>query len=286
MVEPQSNSLGKKMLKQRLLTAALLIPLVVMAILLLPTMGMIGLLTVVTLMAMWEWLSMAQMQPFIKVLASLSFIAALLALLAMAGINYMLLTGLVFWMLISFIIVLFAHRPLPNSLAQLFHNKFVTYLLSMLVALLFVYSTVWLHGIAGNGPWLVLYVLISVWLADTGGYFAGKRWGKHALAKAISPNKTLEGLIGAIVLVMLWSIFAYFMGISKFLSLPLWIFISVLTGLISVSGDLFESLFKRSYQIKDSGHLLPGHGGMLDRVDSLLAAVPFFAALIWLTGQF
>ena len=133
------------MLKQRLLTAALLIPLVIMAILLLPTIGMIGLLTVVALMAMWEWLSMAQMQPLIKVLASLSFIAALLALLALAGINHMLLSGLVFWLLISFIIVLFAHRPLPISLAMLFHNKFVTYLLSMLVALLFVYSTVWLH---------------------------------------------------------------------------------------------------------------------------------------------
>lgn len=274
------------MLKQRLLTAAILIPLVVMAILLLPTIGFIALLTVIILMAMWEWLSMAQMKPLTKVLASLSFIAALVILLTMAAINYLLLSGLIFWLLISFIIVLFAHRPLPATLARGFHNKLMTYLLSMLVALLFVYSAVWLHGIAGNGPWLVLYVLISVWLADTGGYFAGKRWGKHALAKAISPNKTLEGLMGGMVLVALWSILAFLLGITQLLPLFTWILISVLTGLISVSGDLFESLFKRSYQIKDSGHLLPGHGGMLDRVDSLLAAVPFFAALLWLTGQF
>ncbi|THF67824.1 MAG: phosphatidate cytidylyltransferase, partial [Methylophaga nitratireducenticrescens] len=156
----------------------------------------------------------------------------------------------------------------------------------MLVALLFVYSAVWLHGLANNGPVLVLYVLVSVWLADTGGYFAGKRWGKHALATAISPNKTLEGLAGAMILVAVWSVIAYLMGIAANLSLIVWIGISLVTGLISVSGDLFESLFKRSYQIKDSGHLLPGHGGMLDRVDSLLAAVPFFAALMWLTGQF
>lgn len=274
------------MLKQRLLTAALLIPLVVMAIVLLPTIGFIALLTIVILMAMWEWLSMAQMQPLTKLLASLSFIAALVMLLTMATINYLLLSGLIFWLLISFLIVLFAHRPLPDPLARCFHNKFITYLLSMLVALLFVYSAEWLHGIAGNGPWLVLYVLISVWLADTGGYFAGKRWGKHALAKAISPNKTLEGLMGGMVLVALWSLPTYFLGISQLLSLFSWILISVVTGLISVSGDLFESLFKRSYQIKDSGNLLPGHGGMLDRVDSLLAAVPFFAALLWLTGQF
>lgn len=156
----------------------------------------------------------------------------------------------------------------------------------MLVTLLFVYSAVWLHGLASDGPILVLYVLISVWLADTGGYFAGKRWGKHALATAISPNKTIEGLIGAITLVAVWSVIAYLLGVSQSISLFTWLLVSVATGLISVSGDLFESLFKRSFHIKDSGHLLPGHGGILDRVDSLLAAVPFFAALVWLTGHF
>src|SRR5690606_38403456 len=100
------------------------------------------------------------------------------------------------------------------------------------------------------------------------------------------PNKTLEGLAGALVLVALWSVLAYLLGISQNLSLSGWLAISLISGLISVSGDLFESLFKRSYQIKDSGQLIPGHGGMLDRMDSLLAAVPFFAALLWLTGQF
>ncbi|THK43274.1 phosphatidate cytidylyltransferase [Methylophaga sp. SB9B] len=274
------------MLKQRLLTAAVLIPIVILAILLLPSIGFIALLAVIALMAMWEWLSMAAMKPLTKVLSSVSFLAVLVVLFTMADIQNVLLTGLVFWLLTSLIIVLFAHRPLPGFLARCFHNKLFTYLLSMLVALLFVYSAVWLHGLANNGPVLVLYVLVSVWLADTGGYFAGKRWGKHALATAISPNKTLEGLAGAMILVAVWSVIAYLMGIAANLSLIVWIGISLVTGLISVSGDLFESLFKRSYQIKDSGHLLPGHGGMLDRVDSLLAAVPFFAALMWLTGQF
>ncbi|WP_417550073.1 phosphatidate cytidylyltransferase [Methylophaga sp.] len=274
------------MLKQRLLTAAVLIPLVVLAILFLPSIGFIALLTVISLMAMWEWLSMAAMKRVTKVFAGLSFIAVLILLFTMAVIQQVLLTGLIFWIIISLIIVLFAHRPLPDLLARCFHNKLFTYLLSMLVALLFVYSAVWLHGLANDGPVLVLYVLISVWLADTGGYFAGKRWGTHALAKAISPNKTLEGLAGALVLVAIWSVMAHQMGVAENLSVVTWIIISLITGLISVSGDLFESLFKRSYQIKDSGHLLPGHGGMLDRVDSLLAAVPFFAALMWLTGQF
>lgn len=274
------------MLKQRLLAAAVLIPLVIMAILLLPSIGFIALLTVVALMAIWEWLSMAAIKPMFKVLASISFVAVLAVLLTTAAIDHILFSGLLFWILFSLLIVLFAHRPLPGILAGCFHNKVFTYLLSMLVTLLFVYSAVWLHGLAPNGPVLVLYVLISVWLADTGGYFAGKRWGKHALARAISPNKTLEGLAGALVLVALWSVLAYLLGISQNLSLSGWLAISLITGLISVSGDLFESLFKRSYQIKDSGQLIPGHGGMLDRMDSLLAAVPFFAALLWLTGQF
>ncbi|HAO24212.1 MULTISPECIES: phosphatidate cytidylyltransferase [unclassified Methylophaga] len=274
------------MLKQRLLAAAVLIPLVIMAILLLPSIGFIALLTVVALMAIWEWLSMAAIKPMFKVLASISFVAVLAVLLTTAAIDHILFSGLLFWILFSLLIVLFAHRPLPGILAGCFHNKVFTYLLSMLVTLLFVYSAVWLHGLAPNGPVLVLYVLISVWLADTGGYFAGKRWGKHALARAISPNKTLEGLAGALVLVALWSVLAYLLGISQNLSLSGWLAISLISGLISVSGDLFESLFKRSYQIKDSGQLIPGHGGMLDRMDSLLAAVPFFAALLWLTGQF
>lgn len=274
------------MLKQRLLAAAVLIPLVIMAILLLPSIGFIALLTVVALMAIWEWLSMAAIKPMFKVLASISFVAVLAVLLTTAAIDHILFSGLLFWILFSLLIVLFAHRPLPGILAGCFHNKVFTYLLSMLVTLLFVYSAVWLHGLAPNGPVLVLYVLISVWLADTGGYFAGKRWGKHALARAISPNKTLEGLAGALVLVALWSVLAYLLGFSQNLSLSGWLAISLITGLISVSGDLFESLFKRSYQIKDSGQLIPGHGGMLDRMDSLLAAVPFFAALLWLTGQF
>lgn len=274
------------MLKQRLLTAAVLIPLVVLAILLLPPVGIIALLTVVALMAMWEWLSMAAISPLMKGLASISFVVVLPVLLVQGAIDQIIMLGLVFWLLVSLLIIGFAHRALPTAIAACFHNKLFTYLLCLLVILLFVYSGVWLHGIAGHGPLFVLYVLISVWLADTGGYFAGKRWGKHALATKISPNKTLEGLAGGIALVVMWSVIAHALAAHHYFSLSHWIGISVLTGLVSVSGDLFESLFKRSYQIKDSGNLLPGHGGILDRIDSLLAAVPFFAALLWLSGQF
>jgi phosphatidate cytidylyltransferase len=126
--------------------------------------------------------------------------------------------------------------------------------------------------------------LVSVWLADTGGYFAGKRWGKHKLAVQISPNKTWEGVAGAVVLVCLWSIAAYFYVVSVNLSLLSWLGVSAIVVFASIVGDLFESLFKRAHQVKDSGNLLPGHGGMLDRVDSLLAAVPTFTAYLYFLG--
>jgi phosphatidate cytidylyltransferase len=100
----------------------------------------------------------------------------------------------------------------------------------------------------------------------------------------ISPNKTWEGVAGAVVLVSLWSIAAYFYAVNVNLSLLSWLGLSAIVVFASIVGDLFESLFKRAYQVKDSGNLLPGHGGMLDRVDSLLAAVPTFTACLYFVG--
>jgi phosphatidate cytidylyltransferase len=125
---------------------------------------------------------------------------------------------------------------------------------------------------------------VSVWLADTGGYFAGKRWGKTPLAKAVSPNKTWQGVWGALTLTGAWALLAYALGINGDLSLLSWLLLTLFTVMISIIGDLFESLFKRSYNVKDSGNLLPGHGGILDRIDSLIAAVPVFVAGLVLLG--
>jgi phosphatidate cytidylyltransferase len=130
----------------------------------------------------------------------------------------------------------------------------------------------------------LLYVLVAVWLADTGGYFAGKRFGKHKLAKVISPNKTWEGVAGAWGLSSVWALLFYFLISTPNLPVWQWIIISLLVVTISVVGDLFESVFKRQFGVKDSGNLLPGHGGMLDRIDSLLAAFPVFALIMMSLG--
>ncbi|MCM2972317.1 MULTISPECIES: phosphatidate cytidylyltransferase [Larsenimonas] len=128
-------------------------------------------------------------------------------------------------------------------------------------------------------PWWLLYVLFVVWGADIGAYFAGRAFGNRKLAPRVSPGKSWAGVYGGLGVT---GVFAIIMGLCQQLSFAggLWlIVISLVVTLASVLGDLFESMLKRHRGIKDSGNLLPGHGGLLDRLDSLTAAVPLFALL-------
>ncbi len=130
-----------------------------------------------------------------------------------------------------------------------------------------------------HGAKLVMFVCLLVWAADSGAYFAGKSFGKRKMAPAVSPNKTIEGLVGGIItaVIVAW-IFADLFDI-QFTSPFHMIVITLVTVVISVLGDLVESMFKRVSGVKDSSNLIPGHGGILDRIDSLTAAFPVFALL-------
>jgi phosphatidate cytidylyltransferase len=136
-----------------------------------------------------------------------------------------------------------------------------------------------------NGLTLLLMLLVLVWGADIGAYVAGKTWGRRKLLPAVSPGKTLEGAAGGLVACVLTGFgFAVWLELSLLASVTLML-LSLLTGMVSVLGDLLESMLKRERGIKDSGQLLPGHGGVLDRIDSLTAAAPvFFAGLYFVTG--
>ncbi len=130
-----------------------------------------------------------------------------------------------------------------------------------------------------HGAKLVLFVCLLVWAADTGAYFTGKMFGKHKMAPKVSPNKTIEGLLGGMITAILvsWGIGHWF-GI-EFSGMLSGVVITLCTVIISVLGDLVESMFKRASGIKDSSQIIPGHGGILDRVDSLTAAFPVFTLL-------
>lgn len=126
------------------------------------------------------------------------------------------------------------------------------------------------------GSSYVLFLMFLIWIADSGAYLAGRRWGCHKLAPQISPNKTREGAYGALIATSLFAIGgATVLGFES-VQQPVFIIICVVTVMFSIAGDLFESMFKRQYGVKDSGSLLPGHGGVLDRMDSLTAAAPIF----------
>lgn len=132
---------------------------------------------------------------------------------------------------------------------------------------------------------LLLALFLLVWLADIGAYFCGRAWGKRKLAPAISPGKTIEGVVGGIVAAAVFSAaVALWIGADVLCGL-LWLAVCMVTSLCSVVGDLWESKMKRIAGVKDSGSLLPGHGGVLDRVDSITAAAPVFVAGLYLASR-
>jgi len=272
------------MLKQRLLTAAILIPFVVMSILFLPTMLMQWLLVLIVVLAGIEWFSIISYKTKPELLFSMAVLAFITVILGLFLLPILGGVTLIIWAVISIIIIRYAHESLPDFLQRLVSQRQSALIVSSTVLALFLLMSIQLHQSGDSGPQRLLYIMVLVWLADTGGYFAGKKWGKTSLAKAISPNKTWEGVAGALVLGLIWAMMAYSFGISGELTFASWLLLSVVSLLISTVGDLFESLFKRSHNVKDSGNLLPGHGGMLDRIDSLIAAVPVFTAGLFFLG--
>ncbi len=270
------------MLLHRILTALVLLPLVIAGVLYLPTTGFALLLAAVILIGADEWTRLAAFtKPTQRIFYLLSMALAMAVIhtgLANPLLSLSLFAAAAFgWLVISLLIIRYRpERPLvPGRPVKLLIGYFV--LLPTWASL------VYLHGYGAQGPALVLYTLSLSWVADTGAYFSGRRWGKVKLSPHISPKKTREGVYGALVAVGLWS------GLLIWLrpeagSISLLVLLCLLACLVSVIGDLFESLLKRQAGIKDSGNLLPGHGGILDRIDSLTAVAPVFTLGLLLLG--
>lgn len=146
------------------------------------------------------------------------------------------------------------------------------------------FSMSWLHA-QEDGPFLVLLLMFIIWSADIGAYFAGRHFGRNKLAPSISPGKTREGLFGGMLLAVPVALLVSHWALTRPLSFSSLVIVTVITVLASAAGDLFISVHKRTVGRKDSGRLFPGHGGVLDRFDSLLSGSPFFAFGILVLGS-
>ena len=258
----------------RIITALVLAPLVVAGVLYLPT-GVVSLvLALAVLVGGWEWTRLAGLQ---GLGARLVFLLTLCVLLTLAALllqrwpdwgHWVFAAASLWWLLVTLAIL--NYRPergwQPGPLLKSIFGLLV--LVPAWGALAAV------HGLGTEGPLLLLFLLVLTWVADSFAYFAGRLWGRVKLAPTISPGKTREGVYGALFGAALCSVALLWLRPQA--PLPLLALFCLAVALISVVGDLFESLMKRQAGVKDSGRLLPGHGGMLDRIDSLTAAAPLF----------
>ncbi len=270
-------------LTQRILTAIVLIPVVVGGVFLLPTAYLAPLLALIILLGGWEWARLAAIRSPGGKLLFLGLLAAMLwlssGLLSRPDLTLvLLLVAGGWWLLVT--VDLIRRRQVEAAGPGWSPLRAAAGFIVLVPAWL---AMMVLHGSGDQGPVLVIFLLVLIWVADSGAYFAGCRWGRIKLAPVISPGKTWEGVYGAVAGALFCGGVLAWTGLVPG-GMAVLLLICVLTTLVSVVGDLFESLLKRQAGVKDSGQLLPGHGGVLDRIDSLTAAAPVFLLGLLLTG--
>lgn len=275
------------MLIQRILTAIVLIPLVIIALFFAPLSIFSYLIIAVCALATWEWSHFLGMVEKTQKAIFMVLIISLLALLYLIPIDlslkgklytYIICLSIVWWLVALLLVISY-----PQSAKYWSKSILIKLLFALFTLIPFYISMLELRSINYDidrytGAVWLLYVFVLVWATDTGAYFAGRAIGKHKLAVKVSPGKTIEGFIGGVSLAILVCLLVYLTGYFA-ISFINFLISSLLAILVSVLGDLTESMFKREAGIKDSGNLIPGHGGILDRIDSLTAAVPVFTAL-------
>ncbi len=279
-------------MKQRIITALVLAPLAILGIFQLPFLLFIFLVSAIVGLGIWEWTQFVATDKRGKHFGLMLFVAILtLLLLPVDPLDFatfnqssfpIVVSGVIWWLIASLLAITY-----PTSTKHWAESPLLKAVFAWLSLIPFIWSIVALRAVnyevdSYYGAKLVMFVCLLVWAADSGAYFAGKSFGKHKMAPKVSPNKTIEGLVGGVIVAILvgWGS-AYLMDL-RFSSFGVMLITILLTVVISVMGDLVESMLKRTAQIKDSSNLIPGHGGVLDRIDSLIAAFPIFALLYFL----
>ena len=254
------------MFRQRLLTTLVLVPLVLLGLYYSNQWLLGAIVVLITIVGGWEWM---QLIPVTRLISKVLFLLALLLAVCVSAyyLEYWLVAALCVWGLI-----LIAVLTYPASQAVWGSPLIVGgACLLLLPVLSSVLAAIYLYP---QGTDLVVYLLCLVWAADIGAYLTGKRFGRYKLIPRVSPGKTVEGALGGLLSVLLVAFVAclYFVPVN----VVIWFATAMAVALISMLGDLFISMLKRRCNVKDSGNIFPGHGGVLDRLDSLIAALPIF----------
>lgn len=258
------------MLKQRIITALILVAIVMACLFASNPIYWQGLIILAVTLGFYEWLRFCQIDSLaLKALSYLAFAACLyLIKFAVLPMAVVVVLACVLWMVLLVFTI--------TDALDFLHSKWFKLPIGIMVLSTAGWLIVEFQQLA-NGPLWLLCFFFSVWAADVGAYFVGKRFGKTKLAPKVSPGKTVEGLLGGLALVLILFAPILFTQFDRG-DATLLLATVLVTAFVSVGGDLFESKLKRFAGLKDSSQILPGHGGILDRIDSLLAGAPVFAA--------
>lgn len=263
------------MLIQRVITALVLLPLLLAAIWYLPPPALYAVFCCAGLLAAWEWAGLMP-QSNTRLRAGFTVLCAAAMVGAWYSREYAMWLSVIAagWWLIA--IVMLANYP------QNFERSRPGRVLMSLIGLVLLVPTMLalasLHAME-DGALRLLFLFFLIFAADIGAYLAGRNLGRTKLAPSVSPGKTVEGMVGGLLLCAAWGVVAgtAVFRLSSLAEIGWVVLLSLIVAAVSVVGDLTESMFKRAAGVKDSGQLLPGHGGMLDRVDSVLAGAPVMA---------
>lgn len=264
------------MLKLRILTALILIPLVIVGIFYISEFYFKLISAGIMLLAAWEWSGLSACQDLAKRILYVG-VQAVILFFSVPYFPYHggLKLGLVFWLILSVYLIWARSQLKLPSIKPVISAGLGWFIITLCwIALQKLQLT----------PVYLMFMFLIIWISDTAAYVSGRLWGEHLLAPTLSPKKTWEGFIFGLILTFFSAMLMayFFQGIKP----TLWQIglLVLLTSLAAVAGDLFESQLKRLRGLKDSGQLLPGHGGVLDRIDSLLAAAPVFTGSLLLLG--
>ena len=263
------------MLKKRVVTALVLILGAIWAMFYAPALLWSGIMLGIAFIAAWEWAGFANLSHAWKK----SLYALVVVGVAYLGLNFLTHENLVVFTLLEMVLLIRVVGRYQSSQGQESPSN-VGLVLGLGILFITLFTIVMIEFRAQFSAETLLMSLLVIWAVDTGAYFSGRQFGQRKLAQYVSPGKTWEGVYGGVVFAFIVAIVGvYVIEPSLTFSYLVFAFVFALVALFSVYGDLFESVLKRQAGLKDSGSILPGHGGVLDRIDSLIIAVPMFYVL-------